>query len=68
MPTTEPRTTTVWEGSTPVVLRTTPYHEELTLRMLGDNVSFNRTMWHELLESLKPESDLARRVRDLLRA
>ena len=37
--------------------------EDTTLRMLGSNVTFSRSQWVELLESLRPESELAQRIR-----
>lgn len=41
-------------------------HDELRLRMLGQNVRFARHQWEELLDSLAPGSDLAVRVARML--
>lgn len=43
-----------------------PWLEKLPLRMLGENVTFTRAQWSELLEDLREESELARRVRKML--
>jgi hypothetical protein len=37
-----------------------------TLRMLGDNITLGYWQWIELLDELKPDSQLARRIRNLL--
>jgi hypothetical protein len=41
-------------------------HEELTLRMLGQNVTLMRCQWLDLLDELRPDSTLAERIRALL--
>jgi hypothetical protein len=38
----------------------------MRLRALGENLSLTRLQWIELLESLRPDSELARRIRDRL--
>lgn len=39
---------------------------EHTLRMLGDNVTLMRCAWIELLDELRPDSELAVRIREML--
>jgi hypothetical protein len=39
---------------------------DFTLRMLGQNVTFTGYEWLDLLESLKDDSTLATRIRDML--
>jgi hypothetical protein len=40
--------------------------DEFTLRMLGDNVTLLRCAWLELLDELRPESETAGRIREML--
>lgn len=40
--------------------------DELTLRMLGDNVTLMRCAWEELLNELRADSTLARRISEML--
>lgn len=53
--------------STTTIPDHTAVHDELTLRMLGANVTFTRGQWAELLGSLRPDGDLYRRVDELLK-
>lgn len=54
-------------SSTPTTIPDhTGVHDELTLRMLGANVTFTRGQWAELLGSLRPDGDLYARVDELL--
>lgn len=39
---------------------------EHTLRMLGENITFTGWQWDELLDELREDSDLARRIRERL--
>jgi ribosomal protein S27AE len=41
-------------------------HDELPLRMLGDNFVLQRHQWEELLDSLRVNSELAIRVAQML--
>lgn len=45
--------------------RKKPY-DKLTLRMLGDNITFLRGQWEDLYCSLKPDSELATRIKGML--
>jgi len=38
----------------------------LRLRMLGESFTLYRTQWDQLLDELRPDSELAGRIRDLL--
>jgi hypothetical protein len=40
--------------------------EEFTLRMLGQDISLRRYAWLNLLDDLRPESELAGRIRELV--
>lgn len=44
--------------------RTASLLEPLTLRMCGDNVTLMRCAWLGLLDELRPDSALARRIRE----
>lgn len=39
-----------------------PMHELFTLRMYGDNVTLMRCAWLDLLDDLRPDSELAWRI------
>ena len=43
------------------------HEEQFCLRMLGDNVQMARWQWEELHDELKPNSDLGKRIREMLR-
>ena len=40
--------------------------DEFTLRMLGDNVTLIRSAWLELADELRADSDLRRRIMEML--
>jgi hypothetical protein len=40
--------------------------QPIPLRALGENLSLTRGQWTELLDELRPDSELARRIRDRL--
>lgn len=40
--------------------------ELLTLRMMGDNVTLYRSAWMELVDELREDSTLAKRIREML--
>lgn len=51
----------------PVAQATRPrMQDRFTLRMLGENVTFTRSQWIELTDELRPDSDLHRRIEDLI--
>jgi hypothetical protein len=43
-------------------------NDELTLRMLGDNIKLQRWQWEELLESVVSDSELSHRILMMLEA
>lgn len=49
-----------------VIVNRATLHREHTIRMLGENVTLTGWQWVELLDELRPDSDLARRLRELL--
>ena len=40
--------------------------QQIRVRMLGENVTFTRAQWDDLLDDLNPDSSLAKRIRERL--